>query len=58
MYQVTVLSGTVALQLGTDALSTDLVVLLAKGITEERLATLLTRWAKPRRAQDVVWTFS
>ena len=58
MYQVTVLSGTVALQLGTDALSTDLVVLLAKGLTEERLATLLTRWAKPRRTQDVVWTFS
>jgi len=33
----------------TDALSADLIVLLAKGLEEERLATLLKRWSKPRR---------
>lgn len=48
MYQVTVPSGSVAFHMTSDALSTDLIVLLAKGLNEERLATLIKRWSKPR----------
>ena len=49
LYQVTVPGGSVAFHMTTDALSADLIVLLAKGLEEERLATLLKRWSKPRR---------
>ena len=48
-YQVTVLSGTVASRMTAAELGTDLIVLLADGLTEDRLTALLKRWSKAGR---------
>ena len=47
-FTVTVLDGTVAQTMSAAELSVDLLVLLHDGITEERLAALVTRWSKAR----------
>ena len=43
-YQAVVLDGSAATLLTSDELSTDLLIALASGLTEERLATLLRRY--------------
>ena len=48
-YQVSVLDGTLAAFVEADELAEDLLVLLADGLTEERLVALLTRWSKAWR---------
>jgi hypothetical protein len=44
-----VLDGTLAAFVEADELAEDLLVLLADGLTEERLVALLTRWSKAWR---------
>ena len=52
-YSVSVLSGTDACKTMTPVERTvDLLVLLGKGLTEERLVKLLRRWALPAMARD------
>lgn len=48
-YQMSVLDGTLATGMTADELSADLLVLLADGLTEERLVSLLKRWSKATR---------
>ena len=45
-YQVSVLDSTFAAFVEADELAEDLLVLLADGLTEERLVALLKRWSK------------
>ena len=48
-FQVNVLDGTFATFVTADELAEDLLVLLADGLNEERLASLLKRWSKAWR---------
>ena len=48
-FQVNVLDGTFATFVTADELAEDLLVLLADGLNEERLAALLKRWSKAWR---------
>ena len=52
-YQAVVLDGSAATLLTPDELSIDLLTVLASGLTEERLATLLRRWSKAARRVDM-----
>ena len=52
-FQVSVLDGAFAAFVEAEELEEDLLVLIADGLTEERLVALLNRWSKaPWRKQD------